>query len=385
MERQIKQQRAHGVRVLLAGALVCLCAVLLGGCTFTRAWFQSDYLGRKVTAEQALSDINDYIRHDSNSNARKDAMIFMKKTDVPMVGESWWNNDEIMLWFEKDSITGKIKSICMIYPNSNTGAIRSASVLTAQICEIIDPWDYVFSADNRKNMLSHMDISGSDMQIRVFANNNDTRVEKFACNAIGFPISMMRFSKMDDQPLEDYAADLFLKSFASLFTEGLATPSGNPPQSAAPSIPSPAPRTPSPGKPQGTATAQSELSFGGITIGDSKNEVYTVLGREQKTSTPFDPKFVWHEYPDITVVIHDGAVSGFISNSARFQTKRGIREGSTLQEVKRAYGNEYAFSQYGGEDLYEYKFTAPKGQPCLIRFSIKNGAVDYISARYLRE
>ena len=219
-----KTSCGHAVRALMAGMLICLCAVLLGGCTFTRAWFQSDYLGRKVTVEQALTDINDYIRHDKNSKIRKDSLVFTKQVDVPIIGLSWWNQDEMMLWFETDSITGKISTICIMYPNDNREVVRSVSTLASQICELIDPWDYVISAENRKEMLAHMDIGGSDMKVRVLTNNNNTRVEKLACNAMGLPLSMLRFSKTDDQSLEDYAADLFVKSVGAPFAEGLAIP-----------------------------------------------------------------------------------------------------------------------------------------------------------------
>ena len=130
----------------------------------------------------------------------------------------------MMLWFETDSITGKISTICIMYSNDNREVVRSVSTLASQICELIDPWDYVISAENRKEMLAHMDIGGSDMKVRVLTNNNNTRVEKLACNAMGLPLSMLRFSKTDDQSLEDYAADLFVKSVGAPFAEGLAIP-----------------------------------------------------------------------------------------------------------------------------------------------------------------
>lgn len=48
-----------------------------------------------------------------------------------------------------------------------------------------------------------------------------------------------------------------------------------------------------------------------------------------------------------------------------------------------AYGEPYAKSDFEGLTLYEYKMRSLDYNECLMRFAVKNGRVDYISARVL--
>ncbi|MBE6094763.1 MAG: zinc-ribbon domain-containing protein [Schwartzia succinivorans] len=129
------------------------------------------------------------------------------------------------------------------------------------------------------------------------------------------------------------------------------------------------------------AAMSSELSLGGICIGNRQSDVQALLGREQKVTNPNKNGHLHYVYPDIEVVMANGTVTGFISNSAKVSTKRGIHEGSTLQEVLRAYGDSTSKFTFGDSTMYEYSFKSMDRKDCLLRFAIKNNRVDYISAR----
>ena len=65
------------------------------------------------------------------------------------------------------------------------------------------------------------------------------------------------------------------------------------------------------------------------------------------------------------------------------KTKRGLHQGSNLQEVIDTYGKNYLKSQYENLILYEYKFTDTKNREGIVRFAINNttNIVEYISVR----
>lgn len=131
------------------------------------------------------------------------------------------------------------------------------------------------------------------------------------------------------------------------------------------------------------ATSNTDLSLGEIFIGQPEGDVLTILGKPMKVTDPDNTGHLRYKYSDMVVVITNGIVTGFVSDTAAVSTKRGIRQGDRLNNVMREYGKPYATSDYDGMTLYEYKFTSDLRQECLLRFAIKNGSVDYISARVL--
>ncbi len=125
----------------------------------------------------------------------------------------------------------------------------------------------------------------------------------------------------------------------------------------------------------------SDLGLGGVCIGYKKGDVLALFGKEQKITDPNKNGHRHYFYTDIEVIITNGVVTGFISSTANVSTKRGIHEGSTLQEVLRAYGDSASKFTYGDATMYEYPFKSIDQKNCLLRFAIKNDRVDYISAR----
>ena len=124
-----------------------------------------------------------------------------------------------------------------------------------------------------------------------------------------------------------------------------------------------------------------QVSLNGICVGYDTNKVRALLGKEQKITDPYKSGHLRYQYPNLEVIITNGVVTACISKNAMAKTERGIHEGSTLQEVLAAYGNDYSKFDYDGATLYEYKMKSIQGKNCLQRFAIKNGRVDYVSCR----
>lgn len=125
----------------------------------------------------------------------------------------------------------------------------------------------------------------------------------------------------------------------------------------------------------------SDLTLANVSIGDSFSTVQQVLGTPYKEETKSDGK-KYYFYPSVEVHCQNGSVITLISNSQVAATSRGVHEGSSLQEVLSAYGNDYMKSRYENLDLYEYNFMSKNGLSKVLRFAINpNGRVDYISIR----
>mgnify|MGYP000868433512 FL=1 len=136
-----------------------------------------------------------------------------------------------------------------------------------------------------------------------------------------------------------------------------------------------------PNKKNSPQSSSVEMSLGGIAIGDTKNRVYSMLGRESRISyegSYSDPRY---QYPNMEVVMSGNIVTAFVSKNAMVKTGRGIGEGNSVQDVLAAYGKADMIMEYDGYLLYEYKFISANGRNCLLRFAMKNGTVSYISGR----
>ncbi len=141
--------------------------------------------------------------------------------------------------------------------------------------------------------------------------------------------------------------------------------------------------------PQGTGsaaaaqkTADSELSLNGVYLGESWAEAKEGLGRELGTSNGKDGS-LHHKFTDMEVVVKDDKVVTLVSSSEAAQTKRGLHQGSSLDDVINAYGDDYQASEYGAQTHYEYAFKTDDGQDALLRFAVSKNSktVEYISVR----
>ena len=132
--------------------------------------------------------------------------------------------------------------------------------------------------------------------------------------------------------------------------------------------------------------AKTDLSLGGLDLGDKKSDIEKAkLGKENDTKE--ESGFVFHYYDDVQVATDGDEVVGLKSVSDRLATKRGIHQGDSLADVKKAYGSD--FQKSAGEDgmtYYEYAFQTDDGEEGLLRFAVRNSdqKVGYISARLTR-
>ena len=126
-----------------------------------------------------------------------------------------------------------------------------------------------------------------------------------------------------------------------------------------------------------------DLSIGKLTIDDPENLVYDVLGQPQSKKTD-DNGHVRLKYELLDVVIWQNKISAFVSQDSNLNTPRGIHKGSNLHQILDEYGTNYITSNYENTTLYEYKITSKDGNPCYLRFAIRDAdnLVDYISIRY---
>lgn len=137
---------------------------------------------------------------------------------------------------------------------------------------------------------------------------------------------------------------------------------------------------------QPVKTADSELSLNGVYLGQSWDEAKDNLGRELSTSDSKDGA-VHHKFTDMDVVVKDYKVIMLTSSSPAAQSKRGIHQGSSFDDVVNAYGDDYQASEYGAQIHYEYTFKTDDGKPGILRFAVSKNSqtVEYISVRLTDE
>lgn len=132
-------------------------------------------------------------------------------------------------------------------------------------------------------------------------------------------------------------------------------------------------------------SVDSDLSLGGLELGYSVDQMHEILGKE----TSIDEKGIYkfYNYSDIQVGVKNGKVDALVSNSSAVATKRGIHQGSSLEDVFNKYGDNYNKMDYDDLVLYEYTFAANNDKNGILRFAISksNNQVSYISVRIPEE
>ncbi|MCR5438582.1 MAG: hypothetical protein K6F01_03995 [Selenomonas sp.] len=138
-------------------------------------------------------------------------------------------------------------------------------------------------------------------------------------------------------------------------------------------------------KQAGSREMQTDLSLGGMDLGMTVAQMHETLGQE--ISTKQKDGMVFYQYPTVEVGTSGDIVTSLVSETDSAVTKRGLHQGSSLSEVKNTYGTDYMKSEYGGKDLYEYRYTDLQGQMGILRFAVVQGTdtVNYISIRRTTE
>ena len=126
---------------------------------------------------------------------------------------------------------------------------------------------------------------------------------------------------------------------------------------------------------------KSELSLGGMDLDETMQDMYDKLGKESYTKSD-DGKTYYYYKDSVRVGFTDGKVTSLVSDGDKSTTKRGLHEGSTLQEVIAAYGDSATKFNYDNLVLYEYTEKSIAGRDGILRFAINSqGKVEYISVR----
>lgn len=125
----------------------------------------------------------------------------------------------------------------------------------------------------------------------------------------------------------------------------------------------------------------SDLSLGGLDLGITLDEMHNRLGQE--SSSKQDGNHMYYFYEGLKVGSVDNKLTSLVSENDEVKTKRGIHQGSTLDEVVSAYGNPTSTLAYDGKTLYEYTFSTINGKTGILRFAINpdTNLVAYISVR----
>lgn len=128
-------------------------------------------------------------------------------------------------------------------------------------------------------------------------------------------------------------------------------------------------------------TVNSELSLGGLVLGDTEEIVQRLYGAPDKREK--EGKYVRWYYSNIQVVMLNGKVHALVSRNDQVSTKRGFHEKSTMNAVVASYGNEASKYEEGGLIIYEYKFNSDIGIDGLLRYAFNkaDNSVNYISVR----
>lgn len=138
-------------------------------------------------------------------------------------------------------------------------------------------------------------------------------------------------------------------------------------------------------KQDGSREMQTDLSLGGMDLGMTVAQMHETLGQE--ISSRQKDGMVFYKYPTVEVGTRGDIVTSLVSETGSALTKRGLHEGSLLSDVTDTYGTDYMKSEYGGKDLYEYRYTDLQGQSGILRFAVVQGTdtVNYISIRRTTE
>ena len=132
---------------------------------------------------------------------------------------------------------------------------------------------------------------------------------------------------------------------------------------------------------------KTELSLGGLDLGDPINVINEVEKGKKPNDTRKDGKLVRYYFDNMQIVTQGNEVAALVSNDNKVTTKRGIHQGSTFAEVKNAYGSTYYKTGLGGSlTAIEYEAKTANGRRGLLRFAINDNThkVDYISVRLMQ-
>lgn len=127
-----------------------------------------------------------------------------------------------------------------------------------------------------------------------------------------------------------------------------------------------------------------DCTIGSIKMSDSMASVRGQLGNPMKESK--NNSLTKLVYKDLEIEVdsnRNNTVVGVSTNSNNVYTKRNIHQTSSLEEVKKAYGENYNKTSWGDLDLYEYDFVRNDNVKYILRFAVNksDNKVNYFGCR----
>ncbi|MBR3623566.1 MAG: hypothetical protein IKN43_09500, partial [Selenomonadaceae bacterium] len=87
-----------------------------------------------------------------------------------------------------------------------------------------------------------------------------------------------------------------------------------------------------------------------------------------------------YKYSNVEAHLKNGKVIFLRSLNDNSETKRGVKSGSSLNELLRNYGNNALTSKYKDLNFYQYIFPTTDNKDGLLNFAVKNDKIEYIEA-----
>lgn len=97
----------------------------------------------------------------------------------------------------------------------------------------------------------------------------------------------------------------------------------------------------------------SEVSIGGIAIGDSPSQVLEKLGEPSSKLEASDFLNLHYKYPNMTVSFSEGVVAGIFTDGSSACTPKQLCPGDSLDKMRSLYGEPLVTNRETGR-FYEY-------------------------------
>lgn len=98
---------------------------------------------------------------------------------------------------------------------------------------------------------------------------------------------------------------------------------------------------------------QSEISIGGVTVGETSAQVRKRLGKPLRESKDTDYLDLHYEYPSVRVSFSEGVVAGLQSRGTRGCTPKKLCPGDGMERMRSLYGSPVVADRETGR-YYEY-------------------------------
>lgn len=109
------------------------------------------------------------------------------------------------------------------------------------------------------------------------------------------------------------------------------------------------------------------------------------MGTEKEIRASQDtPGNSFYEYNDVVLTVNGGKVIGIATYTNALPTEMGIRQGDTLDKVFSTYGKVWYVKNFNDLTLYEYPLEFRQAGFGILRFAVKNDALEYISLQRVR-